>query len=47
LLQGDKPLLGVLRKGKLVFDVLTIDEDQLHQSAEIIHAKCMEVLNNE
>jgi L-seryl-tRNA(Ser) seleniumtransferase len=47
LLKGEKPLLGVLRKGKLIFDMLTLDNGQIPQSAKIISAKCKEVLDDE
>ena len=31
LLQGDRPILAVLRKGELVFDVLAMDEEDLEE----------------
>jgi L-seryl-tRNA(Ser) seleniumtransferase len=36
LLLQDKALLGVMRKGKLLFDVLTIAESQLNEAARLI-----------
>ncbi len=36
LLKSNKPVLGVLRKGKLIFDVLTLRDDQLEKTSEII-----------
>ncbi len=43
LLTGEKPLLGVLRKGKLIFDVLTLDESQIDVAAGLITGVCKEV----
>ena len=43
LLKEEKPVLGVLRKGKLIFDVLTMNEDQLELSTKIITKVCREV----
>jgi L-seryl-tRNA(Ser) seleniumtransferase len=47
LLKGDKPLLGVLRKGNLIFDVLTLDEEQINESAELIMDACREAMKDE
>jgi L-seryl-tRNA(Ser) seleniumtransferase len=47
LLKGDKPLLGVLRKGKLIFDVLTLDDEQINESSELISKVCREVMKDE
>lgn len=44
LLIGERPLLGILRKGKLVFDVLTLDETQIDAAANLILGVCKEVL---
>lgn len=44
LLRLEKPLLGVLRKGHLTFDVLTIMENQLEASANKIDETYKEVL---
>jgi L-seryl-tRNA(Ser) seleniumtransferase len=44
LLLTEKPLLGVLRKGHLIFDVLTIMENQLEASANKIDQMYKEVL---
>ena len=46
LLKGDEPLLGVLRKGKLIFDVLTLDNNQIDESAELISKVCKEALKD-
>jgi len=47
LLKGEKPLLGVLRKGKLVFDVLTVPDEKLEESAQLISKVCREVMKDE
>jgi len=36
LLKSERPVLGVLRKGKLIFDVLTVDDEQIVEVAETI-----------
>jgi L-seryl-tRNA(Ser) seleniumtransferase len=43
LLKGEHPLLGVLRKGTLLFDVLTIPDEQIGEAAEIIVSVYREV----
>ncbi len=47
LLKNEKPLLGVLRKGKLIFDVLTMNDEQLEVAAKIITKVCREVQKND
>lgn len=37
LLLNDCPVLGILRKGDLLFDVLTTDEQQITKIAELVH----------
>jgi len=44
LLKIDKPLLGVLRQGKLIFDVLTIPENRLSDTADKIKQLYKEVI---
>jgi len=36
LLHHDNPVLGVLKKGDIYFDLLTIPEDEIEKTAEII-----------
>ncbi|MFC1462420.1 L-seryl-tRNA(Sec) selenium transferase [Verrucomicrobiota bacterium] len=36
LLEGDRPILGVLREGKMVLDMLTVQEDEIEVMAEEI-----------
>ncbi len=36
LLKSDKPVLGIIRKGKLLFDLLTVAENQLELASENI-----------
>lgn len=45
LLLQDPPVLGVLRKGELIFDVLTIAEEEIAQTCEIISKVYREVVN--
>ncbi|MBF0406869.1 MAG: L-seryl-tRNA(Sec) selenium transferase [Candidatus Riflebacteria bacterium] len=42
LLNVEKPILGILRQGELVFDVLTIDEDDIPYIASIIEKAVFE-----
>jgi len=47
LLKHEKPVLGVLRKGKLIFDILAIDDNQLELVAEIMSKMYKEVTSND
>ena len=33
---ADVPVLGLLREGRLLLDVLTLNEEQLHQVAHVV-----------
>jgi L-seryl-tRNA(Ser) seleniumtransferase len=46
LLKQELPVLGVLRKGNLLFDVLTIPESDLNRAAETITTVFREVIND-
>lgn len=45
LLQQNPPVLGVLRKGELIFDVLTIDDEEVSLTGEIISKVYREVIH--